>query len=241
VTGPAEPPRSWMPGEPAVSALLFDFGGTLDADGVTWKERFSRLWSEHGTEVPTEQFDRAFYAAHDALVGSIPTTLTLRETVERLGRAVAQNLNAKDRLIGQYVARCFCDEALRQLEANAALLASLAPKYRLGVVSNFYGNLSTVCGETGIDRHLDVMIDSASVGFRKPDPRIFQAALARLDTPAAEAVFVGDSVERDMAGARGMGMRHVLLAPESSAAPRGACCPGDRVVHRLEELREIFL
>ena len=238
---PAQPLRSGMPQEPAASVLLFDFGGTLDADGVTWKERFSHLWSEHGSEVPPEQFDSAFYAAHDALVGSIPPTLALRETVERLGRAVAQNLNAGDHSTGQRVARRFCDEALQQLAGNAMLLARLASKYRLGVVSNFYGNLSAVCEETGLDRHLAVMIDSASVGFRKPDPRIFQAALTRLDTPASEAVFVGDSLERDMAGARGIGMRHVLLAPKFSDASRGVCCPGDRVVHRLEEVREIFL
>lgn len=233
--------RPGMSKEPSASVLLFDFGGTLDADGVTWKERFFRLWSEQVGEVPPEQFDRAFYAAHDALVGSIPPTLALRETVERLGRAVAQHLNVEDRSAGQRVARCFCDEALDRLAGNAALLARLAAKYRLGVVSNFYGNLPAVCEETGIDRHLAVMIDSASVGFRKPDPRIFQAALARLNAPPSEAVFVGDSLERDMAGARGIGMRHVLLAPKSSGASRGVCCPGDRVVHRLEELREIFL
>ncbi|MGH9365204.1 MAG: HAD family hydrolase [Thermoanaerobaculia bacterium] len=233
--------RPGMPKEPDVSVLLFDFGGTLDADGVTWKDRFFRLWSEQGSEVPPEQFDRAFYASHDALVGSIPPTLTLRETVERLGRGVAQHLNAEDHFAGQRVARCFCDEALERLAGNATLLERLAAKYRLGVVSNFYGNLSAVCEETGVGRHLAVTIDSACVGFRKPDPRIFQAALARLNAAPSEAVFVGDSLERDMAGARGIGMRHVLLAPQSSGASREACCPEDRVVHRLEELQEIFL
>jgi HAD superfamily hydrolase (TIGR01549 family) len=208
---------------------------------VTWKDRFLRLWSEYVGEVSGEQFDRAFYAADDALAGSIPPALPLRETVERLSRAVARHLYGEDRSAAESVARRFCDEALERLARNAALLERLGAKYRLGVVSNFYGNLAAVCKEAGIGRHMAVMIDSASVGYSKPDPRIFQAALARLDAPPSEAVFVGDSLERDMAGARGVGMRHVLLAGEASGVSRAACCPGDRVVRRLEELEEIFL
>src|SRR5262249_3697147 len=49
-----------------------------------------------------------------------------------------------------------------------------------------------------------------------------------------EAVFIGDSRQRDMEGARRLGMRHVLLAPDPEAPP--GCCPGDRIIARLSQL-----
>ena len=62
------------------SAVLFDFGGTLDADGIAWKERFHRLFETEGVAVAPGQFDPAFYAADDALVGTVPATLPLEDT-----------------------------------------------------------------------------------------------------------------------------------------------------------------
>ena len=107
-------------------------------------------------------------------------------------------------------------------------------------MSNFYGNLEAVCRETGIGRYLSAAVDSVAVGCSKPDPAIFHAALERLSAGAAEAVFIGDSAARDMAGARGVGMRHVLLAAEGFNGFQ-PCCPGDSRIRRLEELAEMFL
>ena len=53
------------------------------------------------------------------------------------------------------------------------------------------------------------MVLPSDAGAEKPDPRIFQLALERLGTPAAASIFVGDSTERDVAGARAAGMRAI--------------------------------
>lgn len=53
-----------------VKTLLFDFGGTLDADGVAWKERFHALYRAAGLDVTSDAFAPAFYAADDQLVGA---------------------------------------------------------------------------------------------------------------------------------------------------------------------------
>jgi FMN phosphatase YigB (HAD superfamily) len=224
----------------SVSVLLFDFGGTLDADGIAWKERFFRLWREEGEEVARERFDSAFYAADDALVGAVQSTLSLAETVERLARGVGERLGTGDDLLPGRVASRFCEDAREYLNRSAELLALLASRYRLGVVSNFYGNLAAVCRDAGIERHLLAAVDSADIGSCKPDPAIFQAALALLEAGPAESVFIGDSPARDMAGARGVGMRHVLLAGESSGGLR-PCCAGDSMIRRLQDLEEMFL
>ncbi|HEY1434269.1 MAG TPA: HAD family hydrolase, partial [Thermoanaerobaculia bacterium] len=187
----------------APEAILFDFGGTLDADGVAWKERFLALVRAHAPELAGEGFDRAFYAADDALVGAVPTDLPFRETVERLAAGLARELGAPPELAAR-VASGFLADAHERLAGSAALLERLARRYRLGIVSNFYGNLGAVCAATGIARHVGAAIDSTAVGFEKPDPRIFEAALNALATSADKAVFVGDSLPRDMAGARGL-------------------------------------
>ena len=220
------------------AALLFDFGGTLDAEGVAWKTRFARLWREESGDVDAGVFDRAFYGADDALVGRLAPDTTLSETVRRLAEGLAERLPARDAEAARRVAQRFCEESRAQLAGSAALFSRLAQRHRLGIVSNFYGNLAAVCAEAGLAPHLSAAIDSSAVGFQKPDVRIFRAALDALGARAQETVFIGDSPERDMAGARGAGLRHVLLAAADRAGPLSGCCPDDRVIRRLADLPE---
>lgn len=218
------------------AGLLFDFGGTLDADGLTWKERFFRLYLAEGVAIVPERFDPLFYAADGALVGAIPPSLSFRDTVFRVVTAVAGGLElADDQRLIERIAEGFLDGALERLHGNMPLLSRLSRRYRLGIVSNFYGNLTTVCDDAGIRRFFDVIIDSAQAGCVKPDPRIFRRAVEELGMTAADATFVGDSLSRDMAGARAAGMRHVWLAGGTDRH-RESCCPGDPVIASLTDL-----
>jgi len=222
------------------AAVLFDFGGTLDADGLPWKERVFRLFREEGAVVARERFDPSFYAADDALVGAIPATSSFQETVVRLVTGVSVLLELPDRSIADRVARRFLGDALTTIASNVPLLSELARRYRLGIVSNFYGNLTRVCDDAGIRSFFDALVDSAEVGWTKPDPRIFQRALGALGVSASAATFVGDSLPRDMAGARAVGMRHIWLAG-AEPSPDGPCCRGDRQIRSLRELEAILL
>ncbi len=217
------------------TAVLFDFGGTLDADGIPWKERVFRLLQDTGVVMARERFDPVFYAADDALVGTIPPTLSFADTVQRLVTGVARALGVDDDAVPAGVAGRFLAEAHERLRANTPLLERLAQRYRLGIVSNFYGNLEQVCDDAGIRPFFGAIVDSTRVGCVKPDPRIFRHALDALGTSAAHATFVGDSLSRDMAGARSVGMRHVWLVSETTPT-QGPCCRDDRVIHSLKEL-----
>lgn len=219
--------------------LLFDFGGTLDAEGVPWKDRFFRLAEEEGLDSPQAEFDQAFYGATDALEGAIPADAGLRVIVDRVAAGLAARLGREDSLL-RAIGDRFARDSQRQLAESAALLSRLRARYRIGIVSNFYGNLQAVCDEAGLTPSIGVAVDSTLVGCKKPDPRIFQAALDALEATAADTVFVGDSLRRDMAGAKAMGMRHVWLRPESAAAG-GPCCPGDPAIARLADLLRLDL
>lgn len=216
----------------ATEAVLFDLGGTLDAEGVAWKERFFRIVKESVPALMPEAFDRAFYAADDALVGAIPNTLGFRATVERLAEGLALRLGYAH--LGPAVASRFAAESESVLASRLPLLSSLAARYRLGVVSNFYGNLRRVLSDVKLLPLFAVAVDSAEVGWSKPDARIFHAALGPLGVPPGRAVFVGDSQARDMAGAKGIGMRHVWLHPGRNGGE--PCCARDVVIRALGEL-----
>jgi len=229
-----------MTGVPVTRALLFDFGGTLDAEGVPWKDRFFEAARQEGLEVPQPEFDQAFYGATDSLEGRIPASAGFGETVERIAAGLASRLRREGDLLRRIGDR-FTNDSRRQLAESASILSRLSDRYRLGIVSNFYGNLQAVLDEAGLSSSISVAVDSTLAGCKKPEPRIFRAALDVLRVEPAEAVFVGDSLRRDMAGARAMGMRHVWLRPEGAASNGGSCCPEDPVIARLSEILRLDL
>lgn len=221
------------------AAVLFDFGGTLDGPGVTWKERAWRLYRGAGVVADAAVFDPVFYKADDALVGAVPPALPLAETVDRVFTGVSAGLGVADARLTERLAARFVDDCRAHLATSAAVLARLAARYRLGIVSNFYGNLAAICAESGLAPVLGVVADSAVVGCGKPDARIFRHALDALGVAPSAATFVGDSRPRDMEGARALGMRHVWLV--DAAAPAGApCCAGDPVIRDLAELESVL-
>lgn len=214
----------------AIETVLFDFGGTLDCDGVAWKGRFHALYRAEGLDMPAEAFAPAFYAADDALVGALPPSTGLKETVMRLTANLEAELARRgagetDRSAarGERVASRFLSDMSEAFARNRPVLEALGQRYRLGIVSNFYGNLEGVCESAGLASLFGVMADSERVGVGKPEPAIFRAALSALHASPETAVMVGDSLRRDGEGARRSRMGFIWIAPsEVQAAERPA-------------------
>src|SRR5262249_15949116 len=211
----------------SIETLLFDFGGTLDADGVAWKERFHALYRAEGLDIAGDAFAPAFYAADAPLVGGLPPKTDFSGTVHALSANLESELARRcagpdvtrtksDR--GRRVASAFLSEATATFERNRPVLRALSERYQLGVVSNFHGNLEAVCESAGLCSFFKVLVDSYCVGAEKPHPAIFRAALERLGATAEKTVFIGDSLRRDCEGARRMGMRFIWIAPKNAHA-----------------------
>lgn len=81
----------------------------------------------------------------------------------------------------------------------------------LGVVSNSEGHIAELLEAVGLAHHFLVIVDSANEGVQKPDPIIWQRALAHIGVPAADALYVGDVPSVDVEGARGAGLAGVLV------------------------------
>lgn len=104
---------------------------------------------------------------------------------------------------------------------------------RLAVVSNSNGTLRSLLDRLGLLAAFEVVLDSAVEGVEKPDPRLFQRALAGLGVAPAAAVHVGDIYHVDVVGARAAGIRPVLL-DEAGLYP-DADCPRVRSLVELAD------
>ena len=192
----------------------------LDALGtLVWLEppapRLRRLLAEQGHDVTEERAAAAFaaeisYYLDHHLEGSDPAALD--ELRDRCARIVADVLDLP---------------ALDHAEARRAMLGALSfepyPEvagvlrelrvrgHALVVVSNWDCSLPGWLEGAGLRDLLDDVVSSAAVGAAKPDPAIFAAALERADARPEDAVHVGDSLEKDVAGARAAGIRPVLV------------------------------
>jgi len=83
----------------------------------------------------------------------------------------------------------------------------------LAVISNSDGTCARSLEEAGLLHYLNFVIDSAEVGVEKPDPRIFEIALARCGADPRRTLYVGDLYHADVVGARAAGLHAVLLDP----------------------------
>jgi HAD superfamily hydrolase (TIGR01509 family) len=212
------------------AVLLFDFGGTLDADGVHWAPRFYAAYRAAGGAAEYSHFEQVFRRS-DAAVAGLPgvRALGFRALVEAQARVLLELL-PQDAWDAAAAARRFHAAALAVVTRNRPIVERLARRYRLGVVSNFTGNLEPCLVELGLRPWFSAVVDSGVLGVAKPDPRAFGAALETLGVAPERAWMVGDNLETDVRPAAALGMRTCWVTPADREAPVGAP-PTARVAH----------
>jgi putative hydrolase of the HAD superfamily len=81
----------------------------------------------------------------------------------------------------------------------------------IGLVSNVVQNMESTYTSLGLQPYLDFKVTSSEVGYDKPSPEIFMAALDKAKVKPEESIFVGDQYHLDIVGARGVGMKALLI------------------------------
>jgi putative hydrolase of the HAD superfamily len=102
----------------------------------------------------------------------------------------------------------------------------------LGLVSNVAQDMEPTYTELGLQPYLDFKVTSAEVGCDKPRPEIFMAALKKAQVKPEESIYVGDQYHLDIVGARGVGIKAVLI-DRNNYSPDITDCP------RIRSLNEI--
>ena len=213
-----------------IQALIFDYGGTIDTNSTHWSEVLWEGYQAVGIPVSKEEFRNSYVYAERALAKhpyiqpshNFHDLLSIKcdlETGDLAGRGVWQVDEPERKTKSNQVADYCYDYVLRVLTVSRPVLASLAERYPLVLVSNFYGNIETILDDFHLPYFCHI-VESAVVGVRKPDPRIFQLGVDALrkatgktaeKLPAEDIIVVGDSFSKDIVPATKIGCQTVWI------------------------------
>jgi putative hydrolase of the HAD superfamily len=137
---------------------------------------------------------------------------------------------------------------LKVLEVSRPVIEALAKEYPLVLVSNFYGNIETILKDFRLE-YFQRVIESAIVGVRKPDPKIFQLGVDALrevtgknaeELPASDILVVGDSYSKDIVPATQIGCQTVWIKGIGWGEERVDESIPTHIINNIKELLEVL-
>ena len=197
--------------------ILFDFGGCLDSDGLHSRTLYMNQFYQNNLikpEIEYDTFNNAYTWSDEILIkNSLAINSNLYEMNECMCVNIANFLAINDLVAIKKVASSITKFQETHLKRNQKTIKELSTKFKLGIVSNFCGNLLQILHEYSLDSYFTFILDSYHVGANKPDPKIFQLAIQLCQVTPEEIYFVGDNPVRDIAPARALGMKTILISP----------------------------
>jgi len=205
-----------------IKAVFFDFYNTLITFDPPREILQVRACLDFGIEVDPQALPRGYWVADDFM-----SRENARLSIQKRSKEEAQEFwanyeatllrTAGVEVSGELALRIFT--RLRQMDRNYVLFDDVLPAINLlkkrgmvlGIISNLSRSLDGQCSELGLTPHIDFALTSFEVGSEKPHPPIFLAALERAGVSASEVIHVGDQYHADVIGARGAGIKPLLL------------------------------
>ena len=208
-----------------IQGIIFDYGGTIDTNSRHWAEV---LWSKYVThQVPvTKEAFREAYVFGERSLAKFPfvrpdhnfhDVLDIKCKLQMEYLAEKRHLTMDEAMLRNYatlVADSCYDYVLDVLKVTRPVVDQLAKRYKLVLVSNFYGNIQTILKDFGLMDYFADIVESSVVGVRKPDPAIYQLGVDAMGYPADKVLVVGDSFSKDMVPAKKVGCKVVWLKGE---------------------------
>jgi putative hydrolase of the HAD superfamily len=100
------------------------------------------------------------------------------------------------------------------------ILDYLNQKYTLHIITNGFEEIQTKkMINSKIYHYFEKVITSESVGVKKPNPKVFKHALEIANANIDQAIMIGDSIEADINGALGVGMKAIHCNFDTSLVP----------------------
>ncbi len=206
-----------------IKAVFFDLYHTVVRYEPPREELQSLALKDFGIEASPEAFGRPFVMADEFIYQEIARCpLSQRSPEDRmalwaqyqkivLGEA---GIEAGEKLVLYLVGKMRQLNSVKLVLYDDVIPALTGLKEKgltLGLISNVDRDIAPLLNELGLSSLLQVVVTSQEVGFNKPQPEIFQAALNRAGVTATEALYVGDQYQIDVVGANGAGIKGVLL------------------------------
>lgn len=225
--------------------VLFDLFGTLVSYSASRTEqgypRAAAVLEEAGCRLGYDDWLGSWAGAGEALDAEAEATgveFSMMDAFQVF--APTAGLDPEDLGLAAAFLRAYLDEwsaAVRVIDGAPAMLERLAAEgHRNVLVSNTHDAdmVRRHLEAMGLLAHLTAVITSVEVGFRKPRPEIYAAALDPLGVAAADAVFVGDTLMADYIGPTAYGIESYLIVPDGDVHPEGL--PLDRRLATVLEL-----
>ena len=212
-----------------LDTLFLDAGGVLVHPNWT---RVSAALADVGIDVPRERLSAAEPYAMRALdeASDIGATderkrgwLYFNLVLEQVGVELSPRTDQALEALREYHREQNLWEHVEP-DVLPALSALRERGLRLVVVSNANGRLRHLFDRLDLARWFDALLDSHEWGVEKPDPRLFQVALAESGADAAHTAHVGDLYHVDVAGARQAGLAQAVLY-DAAGLYDGVDCP----------------
>lgn len=232
-----------------IQGILFDYGGTIDSNGLHWAEVIWKAYQAESVPVSKEVFRHAYVYA-ERTMGQLPLVKTEHTFADMM--RIKMDLQIEWLRENHYLSEWQASRELKRLlagrcyayaaESTAAarpVIEALAGRYPLAMVSNFYGNITSVLKDFGLDTYFPKIIESAVVGVRKPDPQIFRLGIDALGFHASRIAVVGDSYDKDMLPASSLHCRTVWLKNTGWKEYTGQET-ADIIISDFSELKKIF-
>lgn len=204
-----------------ITGIIFDYGGTIDSNGLHWAEVIWNAYETFLVPVSKEDFREAYVYGERTLAKHplIQPNHTFRDMMRIKIDIQMQWLQTNHKLPENYFSdeisgaiAGWCYGFARQTTGKAKeTIKKLASTYPIVLVSNFYGNIEAVLNDFGLKDYFQTIVESAVVGVRKPDPRIFELGVEQLKMDAENIVVIGDSYDKDIIPASKIGCKTIWI------------------------------
>lgn len=207
-----------------IKGIILDYGGTIDTNGKHWAEVLWSRYKELNIPVSKEDFKKAYVHGERTLAlqplikpfHDFYDVLLIKSKIQ-IEYLVQHGLLSDSPQTNKYpeeIAKGCYDFTKGVVKNSLFVVNKLSVKYKLTLVSNFYGNINKVLENFGLLCSFKSVIESAVVGVRKPDPAIFTLGVRELGIEAHETVVIGDSFSKDIVPAKAAGCRTIWLKGE---------------------------
>lgn len=230
-----------------IKGYIFDFGGTLDTAGCHWGQMLWHAYQRQQIPVSEEQFREAYVYAERTL-GRTPIIqsdysfhktleVKIRIEMEYLCTSGAWQADEAEFARGhKAVLEDVYSKVVEITSHSREVLSQLAARYPMVLVSNFYGNISHVLEEFHLSALFKDIVESAVVGVRKPDHRIFVLGVEALGLKPEECMVVGDSFYKDIEPAKKAGCQAVWFKGEGWTDQQYDETLPDKIITDLNQL-----
>ncbi|RJS90381.1 HAD family hydrolase [Candidatus Bathyarchaeota archaeon] len=227
-----------------IQAVIFDFGGTLAEGGLevaSFEADLLECLSSLGYRVSRADLR----ASQRAALGRLGRTrarwreLSFEDVYGEVLRRL--KIPVEEEILGHLYEVYRRNFTVALIPGVEDLLRRLSGRYRLAVLSNTMSDIPRrFLMAQGLGGLFEVIVCSRDLGIRKPDARAFRYVLDRIGASPRKAVFVGDSLEEDIKGAKSVGMTAVWVRGEREGKVQDLDYPPDYVIDTVLELPRVL-